>query len=277
MSDKSHEKTVFFHVGLGKTASKYLQYKVFPYFEGVYYIQRTKYKRFQKIIQNTDFDRYLVSNEFDRQFFREVDKINCYYSDAGIIILLRRHDSWIASQYRRFAKNGFYLPFQNFFDIENDHGAWKQSDLLFYPKLEFISKYFDRKPLVLFHEDLKNDPIAFIDRIANYVGATYDKSKISLKPRHTSYNEKQIKAMQAVSRFIFPIERKEIKNTFLRYLRRYWHMLIRYPILYFALILPSSWFSEKPLIPQDQLDKIREKYADDWQRCVEYAKKVNEV
>jgi len=45
------EKEVYFHVGLGKTASTYLQYQLFPKLKGIKYFQRSSYKRYHKIIE----------------------------------------------------------------------------------------------------------------------------------------------------------------------------------------------------------------------------------
>ena len=37
MTQQSSEKEVFFHVGLGKTATTYLQYQFFPKLRGIHY------------------------------------------------------------------------------------------------------------------------------------------------------------------------------------------------------------------------------------------------
>ena len=114
---------IYFHVGMGKTGSKYIQYRVFPKFKGIRYIQRTSYNRAKKIIQKEDALKYLVSNEFDQQLEEEVKYWASTFPDTHPIIVFRRQDSWIASQYRRFIKNSYTFSFSEFIDLKNDQGC----------------------------------------------------------------------------------------------------------------------------------------------------------
>ncbi|MDX1943407.1 MAG: hypothetical protein SFU99_22770, partial [Saprospiraceae bacterium] len=169
MSAIKHNVDIYFHIGLGKTATTYLQYEFFPKLEGIYYIQRTLYRKYQEIIDKTKQSRYLVSREFDQQLEEEVNKISAAYPKAKIIIVLRRQDGWIASQYRRYIKNGGRLSFKAYFDVEHDTGLWKRSDVDFMAKIKYVEDRFQQPPLVLFHEDLKKDPYAFFDRLATFL------------------------------------------------------------------------------------------------------------
>ncbi len=268
------EKEIFFHVGLGKTASTYLQYKVFPKLKGVHYIQRTRYKKSYAVIKNTNHDKYLVSREFDRQLEREASTFSKHFPGAKPIIILRRQDSWIASQYRRFVKNGRPFSFTTFLDVEQDSGVWKKKELYFMNKIRILEKYFMHKPLVLFHDDLKNDPWAFIDTIANYIGATYDKNDISLNPSHKSYNLKQLIILRKLSRTI-GFKRIKVKNNrFLKWLAYRYRWLLCHLVLYMAYLVPYKIKEEDVLIPSEELEKIRKYYADDWQACLQYAREA---
>ena len=161
---ESGNKEIYFHTGLGKVASTYLQYKVFPKLKHIHYIQRTRYKNAISIIENSVEAKFLISREFDRQFERELKLFSKKFPSARIIILLRRHDSWIASQYRRYVKNGGSASFENFIDIENDLGLWRQKDLLFAPKIQFVLDHFEQPPLVFFYDDIRNDFFSFLDQ-----------------------------------------------------------------------------------------------------------------
>lgn len=249
-----------------------MQYKFFPKLEGIRYIQRTKYHRFERIISRTDYDKYLVSREFDRQFEREVKKLAEKYPNAHIIIVLRRHDSWIASQYRRYVKNGGYQPFEDFVDLENDQGLWKQKDIFFYNKLRLVKDLFGNDPLVLFHDELKKNPYGFFNKVAAYLGADYDKNLINVNPSHKSYSEKQLKILQKVSRRLFRKRRKGSENKVVHYFRFRSRWLLCHLILYVAAFLPERFAGPEPLIPLDQLEEIRKRYDYDWKRCQEFAK-----
>ncbi len=262
--NKQREKEIFFHVGLGKTGTKFLQDQVFPYFRDIEYIHRNyRYKRAPQIIKFGKSDRYLVSREFDQQFEREVSKFAKSFPDTTIIIVFRRQDQWIASQYRRFVKNGHFIPFEEFFDVKNDRGLFKKTDLTYMRYLEIIERHFTKEPLILLYQDLVDDPMGFIDKIAERVGVSYDNSKINLKRKHTSYSEKQLKVLRSVGKFV-NVKKDESGGIFKTMLSRFYTNTIRYNTLYLAKYLPDSMVDDDPLIPAEQLREVREYFEDDW-------------
>ncbi|NJO01314.1 MAG: hypothetical protein HC880_06135 [Bacteroidia bacterium] len=272
MNSIDQNKEIFFHVGLGKTASTYLQYQVFPKLKGVYYIQRTQYRHAKEIIANTQHSKYLISYECDEQLEDVVDDFSATYPQTKGILVLRQQDQWIASQYRRFVKNARPHSFQDFFDIEHDRGAWKQKTMFFYPKIQYLEQHFQGRPLVLFHEDLKKSPLRFIDQMVSFLNVQYSPGQISLKPVHKSYNENQLKVMRWLSRYTYQGERENPKSRFLKYLRHYLYVApLRYSVLYGALLVPPFAISKEDLIPPDQLEKIRAFYREDWEKCLAYA------
>ena len=269
------DKQIYFHVGLGKTASTYLQHKVFPFFKNIHFIHRKHdYSRAVETIAKAKFERYLISREFDQQLEREVSKFAEHYPATTAIIVFRRQDAWIASQYRRFVKNGHTLPFSEFIDLQNDKGKFKQIDLNFSHKLEVLEKYFTKKPLVLFYDDLRKNPMAFFDYIAKSIGADYDKNDISLDKKHSSYNEKQLKGIMRVAKIV-NIQKKTIKPKLLHLFRKLFVNTTRYSTLFISKYLPESWFSNEPLINTDELKAVHDFYESDWQAVIEYAKRNN--
>ncbi|WMN05950.1 hypothetical protein QYS48_31090 [Marivirga arenosa] len=270
MSKSSPE--LYFHVGLGKTASTFLQDRFFPKLKGIHYTPSNIYRFFPKIIKKGSYDRYLFSREFDRQFYDETQKIVDISPDTNIIIILRKHDSWIASQYRRYVKNGGKQDFEQFIDLEKDQGAWKQKDLYFYPMLEFIKEKFTKQPLVLFHEDLKKDQKSFLDRIANYLKAEYNISDINLNPKHTAYSDHQLQLVKRYS----PIDKDNETHysnriwTFITY-RSKW--LINHLVLYSANLIPKS--KNENLVSVEHQKRINTFYQEDWNRCIDFAQKYS--
>lgn len=267
---------IFFHIGLGKTATTYLQYEFFPKLKGIYYIQRTLYRKYQAVIERTQQSRYLVSREFDQQLEEEVNKIAAAYPAARIIIVLRRQDGWIASQYRRYVKNGGGLSFTEFFDVRHDTGLWKRADVDFMAKIRYVETHFTQPPLVLFHEDLTKDPYAFMDTLAAYLGATYDKNAISLSAVHSSYSEKELKIIKKYS-FLFSQNRQYSRLRLVRWLQRRSQLLLSYLILYPAKLIPATWLSPEPLIPPAELEAVRDFYATEWAQCKAYAQHNNKL
>ena len=119
-------KEIYFHVGLAKTGSTFLQKNFFPYLKNIKYISTHDYINSIDIINKTNYKSYLISREFDKQFEREIKKFISYFPDTKIIVVFRRHDQWIASQYKRAVKNGWHWDFKNYYNI-NNNGIWKNS------------------------------------------------------------------------------------------------------------------------------------------------------
>ncbi len=272
MSEKgTASPRIYFHPGLGKVASKYLQHTVFPKFRNIRYIPTNRYYRCVQEIKAGKHDSYLVSREFDNQFEREVRKFAVNFPEACPVLLLRRHDDWIASQYRRFAKNGFTGPFGDFIDPADDRGIFPKENLDFFRRIEILEECFSCPPLVMIYDDLIRDPYGFIDRIAAFCGAEYDKDEIGLEKRHTSYAEKQIRWMQKVNRKLGIHEPEYSRKPLLRYIQRLPYLGYRYAVLYSGLVIPGSWAGSQPLIPEDELRRIRELTRNDWEKCLRYA------
>ena len=268
------EPTIFWHVGLGRTATTFMQTQIFPKLKDVYYINKKNFKKADEIIKQNPHNKYLLSHEFSRGLYEALRNFARKYPDARIIIVFRRHDKWIASHYRRVVKNGQPYMFKEYFDVDNDEGVWKIDDLYYYPKLECIEKNFNHKPLVLFHHDLKERPEYFLNQILKYLDINYY-DPISFRPRHTSYKDKELKFRRWFSRHTFLKERKNISGHPHRDRIRFLNKTYRYFVLYLARLIPDAWLDDKPLIPQEELDKIKTMYKDDWERCQQYARENN--
>jgi hypothetical protein len=274
--DKVITPEIYFHVGLGKTASTFLQYNVFPKFRDVHYIQRTKYRRSKKIISKGTYEKYLVSGELDNRLFENYIKdFSSFFPETKTIIILRRHDSWIASQYRRYIKNGYPWKFHDFFDLKNDQGYWKQKNLFFFPLISILEQYFTYKPFTLFYNDLQNNPEKFIHKIAAFIGTSYDINDINISRRHSSYNEKQLKMIFNLSKRIDIRRKRTGTNKTIRVIKGLIPNMIRYTTLYLGLLLPDSLFGYESLIPPESLEEIKKHYTDDWEQCLKYAREHN--
>jgi hypothetical protein len=262
---------IFFHVGMSKTGSTFLQQRVFPLFKGVEYIPTNQFKRYPKLTQQSQVEKLLLSREFDSQMEREVKKWAIQFPDTQAILVLRSPEGWMASQYRRFTKNGYGLTFREFIDIENDKGFWRRDDLYFSKKIQILEKYFSQPPLVLLYDDLRKDAKGFIQKIANYSGASIDMEAINFEKFHQSYNEKQLKIMLKAGQRLKIQNVKPFRQSLLNTIYRYGIIYPqRYGVLYGARLVPNSWVNQAPLIPTDELQAIKDYYAEDWQKCIDY-------
>jgi hypothetical protein len=139
--------------------------------------------------------------------------------------------------------------------------------------LEALRTAFAHPPLVLFYEDMQADPWAVFDRMAHYMGASYRREAISLRPRHTSYSEHQLKVLRRCGPYLKHIGWKQVDFPPLRVAQRLTRLLTVYSVMSAARLLPEAAAPKEPLIPTAQLEAIREAYQDDWARCVAFAQR----
>ncbi len=275
-------KEIYFHVGLAKTGSTFLQKNFFPYLKNIKYVSTHDYINSIDIINKTNYKSYLISREFDKQFEREIKKFISYFPDTKIIVVFRRHDQWIASQYKRAVKNGWYLDFKNYYNI-NNKGIWKNSDLTYMNKLKIIKKYSKSKPLILKFEELKKDPFNYLNKISNYTDSKYLKTEISLKNVHKSYSEKQLIFLKKFCKIFkktppkyYDYQEITLDKT-IRNTNRIKHWLLYRPwwllfhlVMYTSLLIPKSLIVKNSLINKNDLAEIKNKFKEDWKKVFKY-------
>ena len=260
MIEEAHE--IFFHVGTGKTGSTFLQSRIFPKLKGIHYIPTNRYhKIFEEISQSTS-KKLLISREFDRQMEREILHFSKKHPNSTPIIVFRRHDSYIASQYRRFVKNGFKDPFRLFFDLKHNKGFFKHHHLNYKKQVELLRANFDKEPLVFTYEDFSENPISFTKKWSQVLGCTLDENQINWQKKHRSYSEHQLQTIQTLSTKFNLTKRRVFKNNVLHLLWRMFYGGIRYGILYLSFLVPKR---KGKLIPEDELTSIRKYYENDWE------------
>ena len=263
-----NNKKIFFHVGLAKTGSTFLQKNFFPKLRNIKYISTHKYKRCISIIKKTNYESYLISREFDRQFEYEVKKILNEFPETKIIIVFRKHDKWISSQFKRHSKNGYHWNFDKFYNNENT-GFWKKEDMLYSIKMDIIKKYCKHRPLVLNFDELKTNPHSYLKKISDYTQSNYSINDISLNVVHKSWSEKQLIFLKKFCK-IFKKTPPEYypNNKFLHWLLfRPWWLLFHF-VMYFAYFLPKHYVIKKPLIDKKYLLESMKKYNEDWKKIL---------
>jgi len=265
-----NNKNIYFHVGLAKTGSTFLQNNFFPKLQNIKYISTHKYRRCIDIINNTNYDSYLISREFDRQLEGEVKKILNHFPETKIIIVFREHKKWISSQFKRFSKNGYHFKFEDFYNNTNS-GYWKNEDMIYIDKINIIKKYSKYDPLVLNFDELKINPHSYLSKISEYTNSNYSKSNISLNVVHKSYSEKQLIFLKGFCRIFKPNPPKYYADNKLKhwlYFRPWW--LLFHLVMYVAYFLPKNMIVKKPLIDNNYLKKTMKKYRSDWDEILKY-------
>jgi hypothetical protein len=266
---KKENIDIYFHVGTGKTGSTFLQKKVFPKMKNIHYIPTNQYRNSKAILEQKKYSSYLISREFDRQLEEEIKWFSKDFPNSTPIIVFRKHSSYIASQFRRFVKNGWRKPFNDFFNFENT-GHFKIEHLDYCKQINILNKYFEKEVIILNFDTLKNTPESFLNKLINGTSSSLDLDDVNIMPLHKSYSEKQLKLIYKLSRFL-PLKKRAISNF--KTLNFLYNILLFYPfrysIFYLLNFIPQKLIDEIPLINNEELIKIDEYFKNDWKRVLE--------
>ena len=267
---------VYFHVGAGRAASRWLQEHVFPRFRGVRYIPRTRFRQSAAIIAMGGDLPVLVSRQLGyREFTPSVAWFERAAPAARPILILRRHAGWLRSVYMREIKELRYVPFESFIDFERDAGVRPQSSALFRERIRVLEEHFEHRALVLFFDRLVANPRGFVRAIADYVGASYDETEIAFRPVNRSHGDRQYRFLREVGRLRPLTRRQPSEHPARRWLRvrsrrLAWHLGVG-----LGRVAPEWILSPEPLLTDEQLERARAFYEADWEACLEYAREHN--
>jgi len=175
---------IYFHVGLHKTGTTFLQRNVFPYLRGVdFYCNDLRPFIFgQRIVGKT-----LVSDEslsgvpylsnVDNRV-ELLDHIKSFYPDAKIIVFTRCNPFWVRSLYSTYVKDGFTFTYDEWLNNVFNTGFLNQKDYV----LEIKKRFKD--VFVCSYAVFQNDNDTCIRSLCDFMGVTvpvYDKQIVGRK------------------------------------------------------------------------------------------------
>lgn len=166
---KSTITKVFIHIGMHKTGTTFLQQEVFPKIPNINY--QTKVDLTTKVEErkiNLFSDENLDGGSY-RLFATGKKRINILknlhtlFPDAYIILCLRDKESWLKSAYKQYIVAYQSCPFEEY---------KKRLDPAFLDFETYIQKLKSlfTNVYVCHFEDLKNNPVKFVDGICNFIG-----------------------------------------------------------------------------------------------------------
>lgn len=269
---KSGNKQLFFHVGMPKTASTFLQKYVFPNFQDVLFIKKHDFKNHQKIINNTGFDKILLSHEINvdkPNGYNKVQAITENYPGTKPIILLRKHSSWVRSKYKYYLRKHGALSFEQYLDLENEQGKIKHETLHYLDKIKLLEKAFNCRPLVFFQEELKQNPEQLIAQLAQFMGTRYNPDNIKTETVKGAYNEHQLKYVRSFNRW-YKFNKLPERKKWQKFVYEKFSALLLHSVAFAGKFLPSP--DDKPLIPEAIMQELDQQLEHDWKQCIEYAR-----
>ncbi len=273
MFQRDTEKQIFFHVGLHKTASTFLQQNVFPNFYGITYIDKKDFEIKDSIIKETNCRNILLSRETypeEKSGLRRIKDVARKYPTTIPVLVLREHGQWVVSRYKHYLKYG-HRDFDEFFDLKCDQGIIKKHNLEYMKKIELLKRCFQNPPYVIFHEELINNLFGVIDELSDLLGITYAAKDISTRKANQSYSEKQLQVMKNINKKCdHNINHKTYSNPdlFCKIFSKLFSRTGAY------LVSIDEFFSQngQKLVNKDAIEAINKLYRQDWWRCLDYAR-----
>ena len=99
----------------------------------------------------------------------------------------------------------------------------------------------------------------------NYLKYIFSKNRINPIFFFVDYINFKL-VIKTISKYINLEKRRVFNTALLHLLWRFYHAIIRYSILYLALIIPSILVSKKALINKVYLEKVKEYFMEDWNK-----------
>lgn len=272
------DKNIFFHVGLPKTGSTFLQRNVFPKFNDIRFIKKHDFKHRDRIIEQSNHDKILMSIEINpdvRGGLEKLQDVSQKYPRTYTIIVLRRHGSWLKSKYKYYLRKHGTRKLEQYFDLDG-RGILEPKNLMFYPKIKLLEYLFEPQPLVLFQEELKENPLATIDILADYMGISYNRNAIKFQTVKRSYSPKQLKKVRRFNRW-YQYDHSQITSKTKKFIYKKFSGLLLHSIAYMGSIIPDKKGDKETLIPQEKIEEVNETYREDWEKCLDYARQQRQL
>lgn len=270
----SQKTDIYFHAGLPRTASTFLQRKVFPQFKGIVFVKKHDFKKHDQIIESAT-EPVLLSTEIDigkgrpnaNKLFDFAEK----YPETRIILVLRRHDKWIASKYKYHIRKNGRLTFKEFFNLQENNGFFRKEHLEYRKIIDLLESLFQHKPLVMFQEEFKAEPEKSLNYLAAFCKADFDYSKLKDTGVNAAFSEKQLRLLLKFNRRFAFDETKHKKS------RKKIRAGLIHSLAFVARFITSDNGNEGVLIPESDLKQVKEAYKEDWQACINYASAQREI
>jgi hypothetical protein len=265
---------IYFHLGLPKVASTFLQLNIFPYFKGLEFNGKHRFEEFRNYEPSEESGDTLFSSEFDRGLEDVVDAAVERFPEAKFFLMVRRHDKWLVSRYKYYIRKHGHKSFEEFIDLDNNRGEWKLEELMWSKKLQYILEKSNNDCLFLRQKDLRKYPDFFYQKLSEFLGHELSPKAKKNKVVNKSFKTKQLLVLRRFNR-AYRYEELRTNSRFVNRLHYRYRQYLLHIIAFFAQFLPSFMIPNEPFIEDETiLDRVMEYYRDDWNACLKLVKQT---
>lgn len=258
---------IYFHLGLPKTASTYMQRVVFPNMENIKFYKKHDYKMHKSDFETIN-NKVIFSCEKDQELFDEFKELKKLHPEAKIILVFREHLDWIKSKYKYYIRKNGHLSFKDFY---NDKLC---KNLGLHPNyytdiVNELKKYFPDY-LILTHDLLKSNPDKFIQLLHDFTGVE-NKGNFSNKKVKKAFTYRQLSVLRWYnSLWHFDENKYSSKKKQKRYEK--FRGALLFTLAFFANLNPV----DSKAIPKEfeaEKDNILNYFKKDWENINDIANK----
>ena len=262
----------YFHIGLHKTGTTFLQSRIFPNVEGIDYL---RWRNLEYFLRLSKTKKYLISSEglsgatfaTAEQRCQAIARLAEMFPGSQVLISLRPHGAYLASLYSQYIRYGGTQPFERFFSIPSDtsgailHGK----DVSFRAVINAIEDGFEQAPFVFTLSDLQSRINALLADLGGFLGAELtppgadDRRKRN--PGLKSWQAELLRNINVAAKAKLTLDGRS------RPYRRLARLRIDPPRLCTAVL---GRFPGAPLVAAGQRKEIDQFYSEDWQFVCDY-------
>jgi len=223
-------------------------------------------------------ERFLFSHEGISGRRERLEALQRDLPHCHPILVLRRQDHWLASRYKYQLHTRGYLSFESFLEgFERDVESGEREPAYRAPYLDRLETNFGKRPLVILHEELIAEPLGAIRILADGVGARIDEDDFQLQRLNTSLKDEELQILRRMDTR-FGCRRKPRHRGFRGRLERGLRdARVAVASLVAATRRTSGQQEKLAIVPPEQLEALRERYAKDWAACLAYVRQDREL
>ena len=263
----------FFHVGMCKTGTTFVQHEVFPRWPGIKYLSARNLEYFVDLPSD---QRYLISCEAltGRMFGdleekrRSLARLADMFPGARCIVSVRRPSDYLGSLYSQYLRYGGSGSFRDFIDLEGNGRETfvHREDFCFEPVIRQAERCFGAPPFVFDNAELRANLDGLLSDLAAFLGT----AKATVNPGRTKYNPSLKRRQGELLRRVNRMARVQPSRTGrYRPYPRANRLRIDPPRIFRSFL---GWIPSPPLLTSATRDNIDAVYRGDWEFVRDYLK-----